>query len=118
MFDLFVNYFFELNGFKKIKDDKKRIVIRMKGEEFSYPYETNVVYNIQNTDISFTIVDDGNRFFFINKSYHVPVSERFESPLRTAYTGLIPDYFSLSYAFNNPINIKTDDNIELDISIE
>ena len=121
---------FEKNDFIKIRDEKKNIKIEIENlgdsnianSTNTFPYETNVVYEIPNTDIKFAIgARDKSGFinFFVNKNFALDLGSEYESPLRTFYPELVPNPFKSLYGMDkDSITIKLQPNIKMVVTIE
>jgi len=119
---------FETNGFNKVVNYNKKILIHLFNtktninKEFNFNFETNLIYSIPETNIKFAIAcinnDDNNTLFFVNNVIY-GIYEGDSSANRTFYNGLTDKYQFYSYSFyeSQIIKIHLQDNYYMDISI-
>lgn len=116
---------FKENGFIKYNDDNKKLVVSVNNCYHEFKLETNVIYDIPNTDIRFCICSsDSNTCrddiftFFINKDFNINSTKNVLSPLRTFYFGLMKEPFKLVYLLDKNLKLETDDGYYLEVSIK
>ena len=123
---------FKKNGFIKYKNEHKKIIINLYNKKennslktYEYPFESNVINKIPETDIFFIIgicksnmLDFKNKtgdfIHFFTKKYQVSIPSDFDSPTRTFFKGITDTYgvyrFMFDYQKKNELKINVDDN--------
>lgn len=104
---------FKKHNFDKMIDDSKKINVLIDNNIITFPYETNVINEIPNTDIKFLFCSHNDYLLlFINKDFNIMSvikKEDITYPLRLYYDGLMKDPFEHVYSFNDRIKIKPND---------
>jgi hypothetical protein len=114
---------FVRNGFIPYEDSNKYIKVIYNGEESKIDFMTNIVHEVTNDlniAIGMTNENDSEYKLFINKDYNPLCGEEYTYPLRTFYSGLMPEPFKLVYPLieGKETKIITDKGEKLIISIE
>lgn len=118
-------------GFLKVKKENQKIAVKIYNKKTSeeellnYDFETNIVYDIPNTDIKFAIALGSNNnyiTFMVNIGFN-PFNHSVSSPFRTWYPQLVPSVFEtlttygFDYSKNEILKIDTDDIYYLEVSV-
>lgn len=107
---------FSQYGVKKIRDDRRNIVVRLSDERsFAFSYETNKILSLGNEKSFISIVEkDGKRFVFVSDHLGTDTS----TACKENVPGLIPDVFKCYYPLDEDYKIKDKDGIEYRISFD
>jgi hypothetical protein len=108
------------NGFLKVRDASKKLIVSVNGKSYNFDYETNIIHTIPQTDISFAMVfeDSGRRSLFLNQDYNIKDDTSFTAPYRTFYDGLMKEPFKFIFPFDGPLKVETPSNVLIEARVE